>query len=73
VPAIWSEHFGGGDPGLGSSEAPRREQTDADLHTIVEKEVQDRSAAATEYDGVSRPDEVERMRSEAEVLSRCLR
>lgn len=73
TPVMSSEHLAGTSSGLGSGEAPRRELTDADLRAIVEREVQERSAAAAEYDGVGRPDAARRLRSEAEVLSRYLR
>jgi uncharacterized protein YqeY len=59
--------------GLGAAEAERRHLTEADLRSIVENEVLERSAAAQEYEQLGRTDLAERLRAEAEVLSRYLR
>lgn len=67
-----SEHVAGAAAGLGAAEAERRHLTDADLRSILEGEVRERSAAAREYEQLGRSDQAERLRAEAEVLSRYL-
>ncbi|WP_028921780.1 GatB/YqeY domain-containing protein [Pseudonocardia acaciae] len=67
-----SEHVAGAAAGLGAAEAGRRRLTDADLRSIVENEVRERSAAAREYERLGRDDQAERLRAEAEVLARYL-
>jgi uncharacterized protein YqeY len=67
-----SEHVAGAAVGLGAAEAERRHLTDADLRSIVENEVLERSVAAGEYERLGRDDAAERLRAEAEVLSRHL-
>ncbi|MBB5960543.1 hypothetical protein FHS29_007171 [Saccharothrix tamanrassetensis] len=68
-----SEHVAGAASGLGAAEAERRHLTEADLRSIVEHEVQERTAAAKEYAQLGRTDLAERLRAEAEVLDRHLR
>jgi hypothetical protein len=68
-----NEHVAGSATGLGAAEAERRHLTDADLRSIIESEVRERSVAAAEYDELGRDDLAERLRAEAEVLSRYLR
>jgi uncharacterized protein YqeY len=68
-----NEHVAGSATGLGTAEAERRHLTEADLRSIVENEVQERSVAAQEYEQLGRNDLAERLRAEAEVLSRYLR
>lgn len=70
---VESEHIAGSAVGVGAADAERRHLAEADLHAIVEKEVHERSAAAGEYERTGRDDLAERLRSEAEVLSRYLR
>ncbi|GGP85466.1 GatB/YqeY domain-containing protein [Saccharothrix coeruleofusca] len=72
VAAAGSEHVAGAAAGLGAAEAERRHLTDADLRSIVEREVGERSAAALEYQRLGRDDEAARLRAEAEVLNRYL-
>lgn len=67
-----SEHVVGAVNGLGATEARRRELSAADLRSIVAKEVEDRSAAASEYEGLGQHEVAGRLRSEAAVLSRLL-
>ncbi|MBB5808776.1 uncharacterized protein YqeY [Saccharothrix ecbatanensis] len=67
-----SEHFAGAASGLGAAEAERRHLTEADLRSIVENEIGERSVAAAEYDRLGRTDLADRLRAEAEVLSRYL-
>ncbi|WP_020673415.1 GatB/YqeY domain-containing protein [Amycolatopsis nigrescens] len=67
-----NEHVAGAAVGLGSAEAERRHLTEADLRSIVENEVRERSVAAEEYAQLGRDDVAERLRAEAAVLSRYL-
>lgn len=68
-----NEHIAGSTAGLGAADAERRHLTEADLLSIVEKEVRERSVAAQEYERLGRDDLAERLRAEAEVLSRHLK
>jgi uncharacterized protein len=70
--AAGNEHVAGAASGLGAAEAERRHLTAADLRSIVEKEVRERSAAAQEYERNGRDDLAGRLRAEAEVLGRYL-
>jgi uncharacterized protein len=65
-----NEHVAGSVAGLGAAEAERRHLTEADLRSIVGNEVRERSVAADGYEQVGRHDLAERLRAEAEVLSR---
>ncbi|WP_199429545.1 GatB/YqeY domain-containing protein [Qaidamihabitans albus] len=67
-----SEHVAGAASGLGAAEAERRHLTDTDLRSIIEKEVRERSVAAEQYEQAGRTDLAERLRAEAQVLSRHL-
>jgi uncharacterized protein YqeY len=69
---VVAEHVAGAALGVGAAEAERRHLTDADLRSIVEREVRERSVAAQEYERSGRGDVAERLRAEAEVLSRYL-
>jgi uncharacterized protein YqeY len=66
-----SEHVAGA-VGLGGAEVQRRQLTDTDLQAIVQNEVRERSVAARAYENADRHDLAERLRAEAEVLSRHL-
>jgi uncharacterized protein YqeY len=55
--------------GLGAGEVERRQLTEADVRALVRAEVEQRIAAAAQFDGLGRPDRAERLRAEAEVLS----
>jgi uncharacterized protein len=68
--SIGNEHVAGAATGLGAADAERRQLTEADQRSIVENEMRDRSAAADEYEQIGRTDLAERLRAEAEVLSR---
>jgi uncharacterized protein len=70
--ATGDEHVAGSAVGVGAAEAARRHLTEADLRSIVEAEVRERSAAAQEYEQLGRMDLAERLHAEAEVLSRYL-
>jgi uncharacterized protein YqeY len=68
-----NEHVARSAAGQGATEAARRHLTQADLRSILENEVQERSVAAAGYDQLGSSDFAERLRAEAEVLSRYLR
>ena len=68
-----NDHVAGAATGLGAAEAERRHLTEADLRSIVENEVRERLGAAEEYEQRGRNDVADRLRAEAEVLSRHLR
>lgn len=68
---VESEHIAGS-VGQGAAEVERRQLTEPDLRAIVEAEVHERSVAASGYEQVGRSDLAQRLRSEADVLSRYL-
>lgn len=70
--AAGSQHVAGAVAGLGAAEAERRELTDDDMRSIIETELGERTAAATEYERLDRTDQAERLRAEAAILSRYL-
>jgi uncharacterized protein YqeY len=65
-------HVAGAAVGLGAAEVDRRHLTEADLHTIVAREVSERSTTAEQYERLGRNDAAGRLRAEAEVLRRYL-
>lgn len=67
-----NEYVAGAATGLGAADVERRHLTEADVRSIVENEVRERSVAAQEYERLGRTDFAGRLRAEAEVLSRCL-
>jgi len=73
VRAVESEHIAGSVVGQGAAEVERNDLSDLELHAIVETEVQERSVAAAEYERIGRDDLAQRLRAEADVLSRYLR
>jgi uncharacterized protein len=68
---VESEHIAGSVVGLGA-EVERRHLTEPDLRAIVETEVHERSIAAIGYEQAGHNDLAQRLRSEADVLSRYL-
>ncbi|GAA3541874.1 hypothetical protein GCM10022222_26940 [Amycolatopsis ultiminotia] len=69
---VGNEHVAGAAVGLGAAEASRRDLTDADLRSIVENEVRERTVAAEDYERLGRAEEAARLRAEAAVLQRHL-
>lgn len=67
-----NEHFAGATAGLGAAEAQRRDLTEADVRSIIEAEVRDRTSAAQEYERLGRADQAAHLRAEADVLRRYL-
>lgn len=72
APPAESQHVAAPAVGPGAAEVQRRHLTESDLRTIVEAEVRERSAAASEYEQVGRADRAQRLRSEADVLSQYM-
>jgi uncharacterized protein len=70
--AVGSEHVAGSVAGLGAAEVERRQLTEHDVRGVVQAEMHERAAAALGYEQVGRTDLAQRLRSEAEVLSRYL-
>jgi uncharacterized protein len=58
--------------GVGATEAQRRDLTDADLRSVINNEVRERSTAADEYEQLGRTDHANQLRAEAEILRRYL-
>ncbi len=63
-----SEYVAGAAAGWGATEVDRRELADDELRDVVRVEVEERRAAAAEYDGLGRGDVAERLRREADLL-----
>jgi uncharacterized protein YqeY len=55
--------------GAGAAEAERRVLTEADVERIVQAEVAEREAAATEYERVGHPDRAAQLRAEVKALT----
>lgn len=58
----------GGAVGLGAAEAERRSLAAADIHAVIETEINDRIAAADEYEKAGRSDAGGKLKAEADVL-----
>lgn len=58
--------------GVGARESARRELTDDQTAGIVRGEIDERRAAAAEYDARGKPDRARRLRAEADVLEALL-
>jgi uncharacterized protein YqeY len=58
--------------GLGVTEVPRLELSDADHVRIIEAELADAEAAARQYEAGGRADAAEQLRAESAVLARYL-
>ena len=64
-----SPHFAGAAAGLGAEDTGRRSLTEAQIEDIVRAEVAERQAAARDYDRADHPDQADRLRREAGVLT----
>jgi hypothetical protein len=67
-----SEHMAGSAHGLGKAEVEPRNLTDADLRTILETEIRERSLAARQYEQAGGGDRAEHLRAEADHLCQYL-
>lgn len=70
--AVDDQHIAGAAVGLGAGEGERLHLSDDDLQTILETEMRERSDAASEYERTGHHDVAQRLRREADVLSRYL-
>jgi uncharacterized protein len=64
-----SPHVAGASAGVGSSDVERRALSEADIREIVREQIEERTNAAEQYDRHGRPEQAERLRREAAVLS----
>lgn len=64
-----SEHFAGAQAGLGATEARRRVLSPAELHAIVQAQIQERQLEADNYQTIGQPEAAARLRREAEALT----
>ena len=71
-PAVADGPIAGAASGVGATEAARRELTDADVAAIVEAEIAERDAAATDYERAGRVDGAIHLRAEAAALRAVL-
>ncbi len=62
----------GGVHGLGRGEVARRVLTDDDVRTIVQRVIDERRMAATQYDELGRHDDASELRTEIAVLERVV-
>ncbi len=72
APAQGGPHFAGAVAGLGATETARRLLTPADLDAIMRTEISERERAADHYAESGFPDQAERLRREASVLTSML-
>lgn len=70
VSSLGGEHVVGAALGVGSTEVPRLELTEAEIALVVAGQMQEREAAAATFDAVDQPDAAERLRAEARVIER---
>ena len=64
-----SPHFAGAAAGLGTGEARRRALTGQEISQIVRAEIDERLAAAAEYERGGHSEQARRLRSEASALA----
>ena len=64
-----SEHIAGATAGAGSSDVARRLLGEPEMTAIVRRQVEERRAAADQYETLGRKHEATRLRREAAVLS----
>lgn len=69
-PAVVDSDIAGSAGGLWAAEIERRSLTDAQVEEIVRAEVTERLAAADDYERLGHREHAERLRNEADVLSR---
>jgi uncharacterized protein len=63
-----SSHIAGAAAGPGAAEAQRRRLTAAQAAAVVQAEIDERLAAATQYDSAGHADRAARLRAEAQAL-----
>jgi uncharacterized protein len=67
--AAGSPHIAGAAAGLGAAEAERRRLTPGQVAAIVQAEIDERLAAATQYESAGHAGRAARLRSEAQALT----
>jgi uncharacterized protein YqeY len=72
APTARSGTIAGAVVGLGASEVPRRNLTEEDVRGILQGAIDEREAAAAQYEALERQDDAERLRIEVGVLSELL-
>jgi uncharacterized protein YqeY len=65
---IGSAHIAGARAGLGAGEAQRRDLGDAEARAILRAEIEERLAAAADYERAGHGDRAARLRREAQAL-----
>lgn len=70
--AVTSEHVAGATPGVGSTEAERRDLSFDEVRALLSEQVAERAAEADRYDALGQPEAAATLRREAEALSRYL-
>jgi uncharacterized protein YqeY len=58
--------------GIGAAEVERRELSDDEQRAVVQAEIDERLAAASQFDMGGHPERAVRLRAEAEALAACL-
>jgi uncharacterized protein len=71
--AARSPHIAGAAAGLGAAEAERRRLTPGQVAAIVQAEIDERLAAATQYESAGHAGRAARLRSEAQALTSAAR
>jgi uncharacterized protein YqeY len=66
--AATSARIAGATAGVGSSEAERRDLSEAEIVGIIDGQIQERSQAAEDYDALGKAEAAQRLREEAAVL-----
>ena len=69
APAVQAGIIAGGVKGLGAGDVPRRALSPAEAAAIVERELEERRRAASDYAALGQAAAAERMRRQVEVLS----
>lgn len=72
APPVQDGVIAGGTAGLGAGEVPRRILSADAVTVIVEREIEERRAAAATYTAVGRHDEATRLTQQADVLAALL-
>jgi uncharacterized protein YqeY len=69
LPAVEHEHIAGSAGGLGAGEVARAELTAAQTRAVLAREIEERQAAALDYDRAGQAETAARLRAEADVLA----
>ena len=69
APAVQQGVIAGGVAGLGAGEVPRRALSPEEVQAVIDRELNERRAAAAAYAALGRHDEAERLNRQLEVLA----